>query len=168
MHLRSLAMILVTWTCGRAPHTAHLTLAPVQPLPPRSSWDSVLAVVLQHVVTHGLPDYRPQRQILIQSDSAFISQSALPQIDSIDFVLLDNVQVQRAANELGDLNVLTVARFNLGGDTAMVSAVSRWVWQQRPGRLGPMASMSACEFRLRRLGGAWQVDSTIGCSITWH
>ena len=166
MHLRSLALLLVTWTCGRSPHTAPLTLAPAQPLPPRSSWDSVVAVVLQHAVTHGLPDYRPQRQILIQSDSAFISPSALPRIDSIDFVLLDNGQVQRAADELGDLDVLTVARFNLGGDTAMASAVSRRVWQQRPGRLGMMGSMSACEFRLRRLGGAWQVDSTIGCVIT--
>ena len=166
MHLRPLALVLVTWACGRAPHMAPLALAPVQPLPPRSSWDSVVAVVLQHAVTHGLPDYRPQRKVLIQGDSAFISPSALPQIDSIDFVLLDKVQVQQAANELGHLNVLTVARFNLGDDTAMVSAVSRWVWQQRPGRLGMMASMSACEFRLRRLGGAWQVDSTIGCSIT--
>ena len=166
MHLRSLSLVLVMWTCSRTPHTASLTLALVQPLPPRSSWDSVVAVVLQHAVTHGLPDYRPQRRTLIQSDSAFISPSALPRIDSIEFVLLDNVHVQLAANALGDLNVLTVARFNLGGDTAMVSAVSRWVWQQRPGRLGMMASMSACEFRLRRLGGAWQVDSTIGCAIT--
>ena len=166
MHPRSLALVLAMWTCSRAPHTPPLTLAPVQPLPPRSSWDSVVAVVLQHAVTHGLPDYRPQRRILIQSDSAFISPSALPRIDSIDFVLLDNGQAQQAANELGDLNVLTVARFTLGGDTAVVSAVSRWVWQQRTNRLGMMASMSACEFRLRRLGGAWQVDSTIGCAIT--
>jgi hypothetical protein len=87
-------------------------------------------------------------------------------MDSIEFVLLDSAQMQRAANELGDLNVLTVARFHLGADTAMVSAVSHWVRQQRRGRFGMMGAMSACEFRLRRLNNAWHIDSIMGCVIT--
>jgi hypothetical protein len=166
MHLRRLSLLLMMWTCGRTPHAPSLTLAPVQPLAARTTWDSVVAVVLQHAVVHGLPDFRPRRRVLIQGDSAFISLSSLPRMDSIEFVLLDRAQVQQAANELGDLNVLTVARFHLGGDTAKVSAVSHWVWQQRPGRLGMSSSVSACEYRLRRLDAAWQIDSTIGCVIS--
>jgi hypothetical protein len=81
-------------------------------------------------------------------------------------VLLDSVHMQQAANQIGDLNVLTVVRFHIAGDTAMVSAVSHRVWQQRRGRGVMMGSMSACEYRLRRSNAMWQVDSTVGCVIT--
>jgi hypothetical protein len=111
----------------------------------------------------GLPMFSAAKTVIIQNDSGFVSSSSLPRMDSVGFVLLDSTQIRELADHLGDVNVLRVWRPLIGADTALSGASSHWVWGQDNQR---MMAMSACAFRLRRLSGAWQVDSTIGCVIT--
>jgi hypothetical protein len=166
MTRRLLAALLLLGACSQAHHSAPISLSPVQPMPPRSRWDSIVAVVLEYSVSRGLPHSWAERPLIVQVDSAFISSSSLPQSRSVSFVLLDSLGAQRVANQFGDFDALTVARFHMDGDTALASAVSRRVYRRRPERDGVMITSAACEFRLRRLAGAWQVDSVLGCAIT--
>ena len=152
--------------CTPTPYIRPLSLTSTVPLPPRTTNDSVISTVLERVALSGLPDWHPRRQIIIQNDSGVVSAFSLPQLDSVTFVVLTGAQIQQAANHDGHLNVLTVTRPTVNADTATASATSHWVWQQRPDRIGMMGSMSACGWRLRRLNGAWQIDSAFLCLIT--
>ena len=164
--VRLLAGLMILGACSQAHHTAPISLSPVQPMPPRSRWDSVVAVVLEYSISRGLPHSWTERPLIVQADSAYMSPSSLPQSSSVRFVLLDSVGAQRAADRFGDFDALMVARFRMEGDTALASAVSRRIYQRRPERVGVMMAASACEFRLRRFEGAWRVDSVLGCVIT--
>jgi len=157
-------LMLLLAACTTAPHQTPAALVHVLPTPAQTTDDSVVAAVLHKVVVEGLPDWRPRRTVVIQSDSGFVSPSSLPRVDSVDFVLLRAAEIQQLANQLGSVNALSAGRPAIWGDTARSGASSRWVWRQE--RVGRSIGMSACTFRLRRLNGAWQVDSTLGCVIT--
>ena len=121
-----LVLLLALEGCGGAPHANSFSLALVQPQPPQSTWDSIASAALLMAVTHGLPDWHPRRRVIVETDSGLISPSSLPRLGSFEFVLLDSAQAQRTANEVGDLNILTVARVLVANDSAKVSAVSHW------------------------------------------
>ncbi len=165
MNRRNPLLVLV-FACSQAPHAPPLTLTPAKPLAPRTTSDSIVAAVLHKAVVNGLPNFRPRRRVVIRTDSGFVSAFSLPPLDSVEFVLLDSAQTQQLADQSGDLNVLIVPRPAIWGDTAKASVMNRWVWQQRRDQVGIMVSTSACQWRLRRLSGAWQIDSTLGCLIT--
>ena len=160
----ALSLTLLLVSCARPTQPSTVELAPVLPTPAQSTWDSVVAAVLHRVVVHGLPDFSALRTVVIQNDSGFVSSSSLPRIDSVGFVLLGSAQVQELANRLGRVNVLMVGRPWIGEDTARSGASNRWI--RRPDGHSRVVSMSVCAYRLRRLEGAWQVDSTLGCLIT--
>ena len=154
---------IVIAACGPRPMSM-TGPAPVQPTPSQSVSDSVVAAVLRLIAQRGLPDHRPRSIIYAQTDSDIVSSSSLPVLDSVQFVLLDSVEVQRLANRVGSVNVIRVSRPLVHDDTAQAGADSRVVWRRE--RIGRMISMSACAFRLRRMNAGWQVDSTLGCIIS--
>jgi hypothetical protein len=164
MGVRHLPWLLALGACTTPLRPTPVALTPVVPTPPQNTRDSVVAAVLHRAVVQGLPDFQAQRTVIIQNDSGVLSSSSLPWGDSVAFVLLDGAQVQNVANQLGHVNVLTVANPVISGDTARSGAGNRWVWRQE--RMGRMISASGCAFRLRRLAGVWQVDSTLGCLIS--
>ena len=163
MSVRLGPLLLVLVTCA-TPRPAPVALTPVSPTPARSTADSIVAAVLQWVVVHGLPDFQAARTVVIQDDSGYVSSSSLPRVDSIAFVLLNGSQIQPLADRLGRVNVLSVGRPVVADDTAQSGASNRWVLRRE--RIGRMASLSACTFRLRRVTAEWQVDSTLGCLIS--
>ena len=162
--ISALTLSLLLTACARPTQPNAVALVPVVPTPAQSTWDSVVAAVLYRAVVYGLPDFVARRTVVIQNDSGFMSSSSLPRVDSLGFVILDSAQVQDLANRLGRVNVLMLGKPLIGEDTARSGASNRWIWR-RDGQ-GRMTSMSVCAYRLRRLEGAWQVDSTLGCLIT--
>ena len=155
-----LLVLLACTTHGLAP----VALTPLLPTPARSTADSVVAAVLKQVVVRGLPDFQAERTVVIQDDSGYLTSSSLPRVDSIVFVLLNSSRIQQLADQLGRVNVLSVGRPVIAGDTAQSGASNEWVLRREP--VGRMASISACTFRLRRVATEWQVDSTLGCLIS--
>ena len=161
------SLLLIVLACTQQPQARFGQPTPVQPTSPQSVSDSIVAAVLYHVVTHGLPDFHPiggLRTIVVRNDSDIVSSASIPSVDSVGFVLLDSIDVQRLANRIGHVNVIGVGRPIVQDDTAHAGATSHVVW--RPERLGRMVSMSACMFRVRRTNARWQVDSTLMCIIS--
>ena len=108
-------LMLLLAACTTAPHQTPAALVPAFPTPAQTTDDSVVAAVLHKVVVEGLPDWRPRRTVVIQSDSGFVSPSSLPRVDSVGFVLLGAAEIQQLANQLGSVNALSVEAYDRRG-----------------------------------------------------
>ena len=157
MSLRQLLPVIICASCG--PGTS-VNLLPVLPVPARTTSDSIVAAVIRKAEVDGRP-VLSRRTVFVRDDSGIVSASSLPTADSIDFVVLDSVEVRQAANRLGELYVLTVGRPLIAGDTARSGFHIRSV--RRPEGVGRLADVYACAYRLRRIERRWQIDSVYGC-----
>ena len=162
--MKLIALVLAVAACSRPGPQSPPELSPVLATTARNTSDSVVAAVLYRAVVQGLPDFSAGKTVVVQNDSGFVSSSSLPRVDSVHFLLFDSSQVQDLANRIGQVNVLKVWKPVIGVDTARSGASNHYVWRQDSIRR--IESFSVCAYRLRRISGAWQIDSTLGCIIT--
>ncbi len=163
MTFRKLLALALFAACS--PRYHRFSLATIQPTEARTVSDSIVAMVLLGAVTPGgLRGLQTDQPVIVQMDSAFLSSSALPRTDSVQFAFVDSTQAEQLANERGRLTVVSIARPIISGDTARSAYTARTIRGRE--KVGGMAEWLTCFYRFRRIDGAWHVDSALGCVVT--
>ena len=132
---------------------------------PLSAQDTIVALSIREALLHGMPDFRPRPQVVLEYVRDVVSSHALPQIDSVSFFLLDPVQIGRLADRAGTFTYLRPFAPRIHGDTAMVGIASALGFKRSRYARGLMAG-GACSWRAVRRSGAWVVDTVLGCIIS--
>ncbi len=154
---------LLSSACTQTLTHAIARLPSVQPAPPVTVGDTVIAAVLLEALT---TQYGHGPRVIIANAQEELSPTSLPPVDTLAFLLLSLDQIQQVADEYGDLSYLRILRWTLSDSVATVS-VGVFGAFSRARTDGPIVDgPSSCEWRVARRGGQWRVQGTTMCVVS--
>jgi len=165
--MRPISLVLLSSACAATVTftEAVARLPRTSPELPLTAQDTIVALVIREAVLRGIPDFPPQRQVVVQRVPEVVSSRALPRIDSVSFFLLDTAQMTKMAAQVGDFGYLRPHAPRIYGDTAVVSLATELALKPRPHRMLLLGG-AGCRWRAVRRSGAWVVDTVLGCLIS--
>ncbi len=136
--------------------------------------NSLIAAALQRaVITEKyVPDYEllgdKQSISLLDSTSTGkkITEVALPDSETIKFILSSEADLQRRANEQGSFVYLHVGKVQLTGDSAIIWIGTAWALQQPPVPGLVYLSGGAYELKYTWREGRWIFDRILDVSVS--
>jgi hypothetical protein len=132
---------------------------------PLSTQDTIVGLSIREALLHGVPDFAPAPQVVIEYRRDVVSSHALPPIDSVSFFLLDSVQIRKLGDRVGTFRYLRPFAPQIRGDTALLGIATGVGFRRTRYAIGLLAG-GACSWRAVRRSGAWVVDTVLGCIIS--
>ena len=161
-HVITVAALLSS-ACTQTLTQALARLPSVQPTSPITVGDTVIAAVLQQSLT---TQYGHGRRVIIANTREGLSPASLPSVDTLAFLFLNLDQIQRLADEYGDLSYLRILRWTVTDSVANVS-IGVFGAFSRARTDGPIVDgPSSCEWRVARRRGQWRVQGTTMCVVS--
>ena len=160
--MRALTPVLLSCACAATlPFTQAVERLPLTRREPAwSTQDTIVALSIREAVLGGTSFGLP-RQVVVQRVPDVVSSHALPAIDSVEFYLLDTLQIEKLASQAGNFTYLRPFPPRINGDSAVVFVGRRHgLMPRRP------AGVTSCSWRAIRRSGAWVVDAPLGC-VVW-
>jgi len=165
--MRGIHLVLLSAACSAAATFSEAVVRfPVtRPEVPLSAQDTIVALSIREALVHGIPDFGPGPQVVVEYRRDVVSSHALPQIDSVSFFLLDSIQLGKLGDRVGTFRYLRPVAPRIHGDTAMLGIASA-VGFKRTRYAIALLGGGACSWRAVRRSGMWVVDTVLGCIIS--
>jgi hypothetical protein len=165
--MRAIHLVLLSAACSAiVTFSEAVARFPItHPEVPLSTQDTIVALSIREALLHGIPDFAPGPQVVVEYRRDVVSSHALPQIDSVSFFLLDSMQIGKLGDRVGTFRYLRPFAPRIHGDTAMLDLASA-VGFKRTRHAVLFLAGGACSWRAVRRSGAWVVDTVLGCIIS--
>ncbi len=162
-HGRVLLILAAAYNgCARTVPEAHAYLSPTAPQPPVTAADTVTRLVLDSALAsfHA----RDAQPIIVSTTAGHLTSRSLPHSSRFVLALLSAAEIQRFADDHGDVSYLEVYPVQFNGDTASVE-INSTVAIGRPSHQGPVVQDGAtsCDWIVARHSDRWVVVGSRNC-----